>query len=52
MLEYRYEFLVGQFPLSETTYMQTDTGWMCLNCLYVALVCPLLYQEPWKVRYY
>ena len=40
---------VGQFRLSETSYMQTDTDWMCLNCLYVNLVgSPLLSQEPWK----
>ena len=51
MLEYRYGFSVGQFRLSETSYMQTDTDWMRLNCLYVYLVGPpLLSQEPWKGR--
>ena len=33
MLEYRYGFLEGQFQLTETCYMPTDTDWMCLNCL-------------------
>ena len=31
MLEYHYEFSVGQFRLSETSYMKTDTDWMYLN---------------------
>ena len=49
MLEYRYGFLVWQFRLSETSYMQTDTDWMCLNYLYLNLVgSPPLSQEPWK----
>ena len=49
MLEYRYGCIVGRFRVSETFYMQTDTDWMCSNCLYVNLVgSPLLSQEPWK----
>ena len=40
--------LVRRFRLSETFYMQTDTDWMCLNCLYINLVgSPLLSPEPW-----
>ena len=49
MLEYCYGFSVGRFRLSETSYMQTDTDWMSLNCLYVYIVgSPLFSQEPWK----
>ena len=49
MLAYRYGFLVAQFWLSETSYMLTDTDWMCLNCLYVNLVgSPLPSQERRK----
>ena len=51
MLEYHYGFSVGRFRLSETSYMQTDTDWMYLNCYYVYLVSsPLLSQKPWKGR--
>ena len=47
--EYRYGFLEGQFRLSETSYMQFDTDWMCLDCIYVNLVSsPVLSQEPRK----
>ena len=49
MLEYRYGFSEGWFRLSETSYMQTDTDWMCLNRLYVNSVGSILHsQESWK----
>ena len=52
VLAHRYAFSIGRFRLSEISYMQTDTDWMCLHCLYVNLVgSPLPSQEPWKESY-